>query len=87
MALAISYGDIEAAHRRLQGVAHRTPVMRSKTVDDLTGAQVFFKCENFQRMGARLRRRIDNFKRPLKRLVVIARHLGDHQRGTPRPNT
>ena len=48
MALSISYGDIEAAHRRLQGVVHRTPVMRSKTVDDLTGAQVFFKCENFQ---------------------------------------
>ena len=42
MALAISYGDIEAAHRRLQGVAHRTPVMRSKTADELTGAQVFF---------------------------------------------
>ena len=52
MALAISYGDIEAAQRRLQGVAHRTPVMRSATVDALTGAQVFFKCENLQRMGA-----------------------------------
>jgi hypothetical protein len=37
-------------------------------------------------MGTRMRCRIDDFKRPLKRLVVIARHLGNHQRRTPRPN-
>ena len=52
MALAISYEDVAAAQRRLEGVAHRTPVIRSRTVDALTGASVFFKCENFQRMGA-----------------------------------
>lgn len=52
MPLAIDYKDVAAAHERLRGVAHRTPVMRSQTADDLTGAQLFFKCENFQRMGA-----------------------------------
>lgn len=51
-ALAIRYADIEAAAARLQGVAHHTPVRTSRTVDEATGAQVFFKCENFQRMGA-----------------------------------
>ena len=50
--LAIAFDDIGAAATRLRGVAHRTPVMRSRTADDLTGAQLFFKCENFQRMGA-----------------------------------
>ena len=46
------YSDIAGAARRLAGVAHRTPVMTSQTVDARTGAQVFFKCENLQRMGA-----------------------------------
>ncbi len=44
--------DLQAAAARLRGVAHRTPVMRSSTLDARLGAQVFFKCENFQRMGA-----------------------------------
>ena len=50
--LAIAHADIEAAAARLQGVAHRTPVLRSATFDQRSGAQVFFKAENFQRMGA-----------------------------------
>ena len=50
--LAIAFDDVSAAATRLRGVAHRTPVMRSRTADELTGAQLFFKCENFQRMGA-----------------------------------
>jgi len=44
--------DVRAAATRLHGVAHRTPVLRSATADRLLGAQLFFKCENFQRMGA-----------------------------------
>ena len=44
--------DLLAAAGRLRGVAHRTPVMTSRTLDERLGAQVFFKCENFQRMGA-----------------------------------
>jgi len=47
-----TYDDVLAASRRLQGQAHRTPVMRSTTADRLLGAQLFFKCENLQRMGA-----------------------------------
>jgi threonine dehydratase len=50
--LAITLADIEAAATRLAGVAHRTPVLRSQTADERTGAQVFFKAENHQRMGA-----------------------------------
>ena len=50
--LAIDPDDIAAAAARLQGVARRTPVFTSRTADERTGAQVFFKCENFQRMGA-----------------------------------
>ncbi len=46
------YRDIEAAAERIRGVAHRTPVLTSRTADARTGAQLFFKCENFQRMGA-----------------------------------
>jgi threo-3-hydroxy-L-aspartate ammonia-lyase len=50
--LAIQFADITAAAARLQGVAHRTPVLTSHTANMRTGAEVFFKCENFQRMGA-----------------------------------
>jgi threonine dehydratase len=50
--LAISFADVAAAHERISGHAHRTPVMTSQTADAMTGARLFFKCENFQRMGA-----------------------------------
>ena len=52
MTLAISYDDVASAARRLEGVAHCTPVLTSQTVNERTGAQVFFKAENLQRMGA-----------------------------------
>jgi len=48
----VSFEDIAAAHERIKAHAKRTPVLTSATVDALTGAKVFFKCENFQRMGA-----------------------------------
>jgi len=47
-----TYDDVLAAASRLAGHAHRTPVMRSRFVDALLGAEVVFKCENFQRSGA-----------------------------------
>ena len=47
-----TFADVEAARERLRGVAHVTPVMTSRIVDEALGANVFFKCENFQRMGA-----------------------------------
>ena len=45
-------GDVRAAAELLRGVAHRTPVMTSRTLDERLGATVFFKCENLQRGGA-----------------------------------
>ena len=46
------FEDVEAAARRLAGVAHRTPVLRSRTLDALTGGHVALKAEIFQRGGA-----------------------------------
>src|SRR5256885_13957572 len=51
-ALAVTYADVAAAAERLAGHAHRTPALTSSTADARTGAQVFFKCENLQRIGA-----------------------------------
>ena len=44
--------DVEAAAVRLRGVAHRTPVLTSRTANERFGAQFFFKCENLQRAGS-----------------------------------
>jgi threo-3-hydroxy-L-aspartate ammonia-lyase len=49
---AISLADVRQAAERLRGIANHTPVVTSRTVDALVGAQVFFKCENLQRVGA-----------------------------------
>ncbi|MDP4509866.1 threo-3-hydroxy-L-aspartate ammonia-lyase [Nonomuraea turcica] len=51
-ALPVTLDDVHDAAARLKGVAHRTPVLRSRTLDALAGAEVFVKCENFQRIGA-----------------------------------
>ena len=50
--LTLTYADIEQAAARIDGIAHRTPVLTSTTADARAGATLFFKCENFQRMGA-----------------------------------
>jgi len=47
-----TFDDVRSAAQRLNGHAHRTPVLRSATLEQRLGAQLFFKCENFQRMGA-----------------------------------
>ncbi|MGW9400041.1 pyridoxal-phosphate dependent enzyme [Streptomyces sp. NPDC055642] len=48
----ITLDDVRSAAERLKGVAHRTPVLRSRTLDALVGAEVHLKCENVQRVGA-----------------------------------
>ncbi|WUJ74537.1 pyridoxal-phosphate dependent enzyme [Kribbella soli] len=48
----LSLTDVRAAAERLKGVAHRTPVLTSRTLDERVGAEVFLKAENFQRIGA-----------------------------------
>jgi threo-3-hydroxy-L-aspartate ammonia-lyase len=47
-----TFDDVADAASRIAGVAHRTPVLTSRTADERVGASIFFKCENFQRMGA-----------------------------------
>ncbi len=80
--LAIDFDDIAAAAGRLAGVAHRTPVMTSRTAAGITGAQLFFKCENFQRMGAFKFRGAYNalaqFTSEQRRHGVIAFSSGNH---------
>lgn len=50
--LAVGFADVTAAAQRLDGVAHLTPVLSSKTLDQLVGGEVLLKCENLQRAGA-----------------------------------
>ncbi|MEU0009107.1 threo-3-hydroxy-L-aspartate ammonia-lyase [Streptomyces sp. NPDC006314] len=50
--LPVTFADVREAAARLEGVAHRTPVLTSRTLNARLGAQVFIKCENFQRVGA-----------------------------------
>ena len=50
--MSVSLDDVRDAAARLQGVAHRTPVLRSRTLDRLAGTEVHLKAENFQRIGA-----------------------------------
>lgn len=82
MTLAISYQDIAAAAQRLAGVAHRTAVMTSRTANELTGSELFFKCENFQRMGAFKFRGAYNalaqFTTEQRRAGVVAFSSGNH---------
>jgi threonine dehydratase len=77
-----TYDDVIAAAARLEGHAHRTPVMRSRTADVRWGAQFFFKCENFQRMGAFKFRgafnALSNFDAAQRKAGVIAFSSGNH---------
>src|SRR5258708_1210806 len=83
--LAIGLADVRQAAARLRGVANRTPVVTSRTVDGIVGGQVFFKCENLQRGGA------FKFRGAYNRLValsaeerargVVAFSSGNHAQG------
>src|SRR3984893_14136285 len=82
---AIGLDDVRLAADRLRGVANRTPVVTSRTIDALVGARVFFKCENLQRGGA------FKFRGAYNRLValspdeaargVVAFSSGNHAQG------
>jgi threo-3-hydroxy-L-aspartate ammonia-lyase len=47
-----TFADIESAAKQIAGVAHKTPVATSRAINQRTGAELFFKCENLQRAGA-----------------------------------
>ena len=82
MTLPISFDDIAAAARRLAPVAHRTPTLRSRTADARTGASVFFKCENLQRIGAFKFRgaynALSQFSEAQRRAGAVAFSSGNH---------
>lgn len=52
MALIPSFNDVEKAHKIVQQYAHRTPVLSSVSINKIVGGELFFKCENFQKVGA-----------------------------------
>lgn len=80
-----TYADVVAAASRLAGVAHRTPVITSRTVNDEFGAEVSFKCENLQRMGAFKFRGAYNalaqFSPAQRKAGVVAFSSGNHAQG------
>ena len=71
--LQVDFTDVVAAAGRIARHAHRTPVLRSAALEQRLGAQLFFKCENFQRMGAFKFRGAFN---ALSRLSSTQRHAG-----------
>lgn len=52
MTLPVTLSDVEAARRRIASYVHRTPILTSSSLDARVGAHLFFKCENFQKVGA-----------------------------------
>lgn len=77
-----TFDDVVAASQRLSGVAHRTPVLTSRTADARSGASLFFKCENYQRMGAFKFRggynAIANLSEAQRRAGVVTFSSGNH---------
>jgi threonine dehydratase len=80
-----TFDDVAAAANRIEGHAHRTPILRSHTMDTELGAEVFFKCENLQRMGAFKFRGAFNALSKLderrQRAGVVAFSSGNHAQG------
>lgn len=80
-----TYEDVVAASERIEGYAHRTPVLRSRTIDAQLGASLYFKCENFQRIGAFKFRgafnAIASLSEAQQRAGVIAFSSGNHAQG------
>lgn len=77
-----TYDDVRAAADRLRGHAHKTPVMTSRTINRETGAELFFKCENLQRMGAFKFRgafnALSKFDERQRRAGVVTYSSGNH---------
>ena len=81
----VTFSDVQSAAERLAGQAHRTPVVTSRTFDQIAGCQVFFKCENLQRAGAFKFRGAYNALSQLtpeqRRRGVVAFSSGNHAQG------
>ncbi len=85
MTLPVSFDDVRGAAERLSGVANRTPVVTSRSLNELTGREVFLKCESFQRGGAFKFRgaynRLSQLSDAEKRRGVVAFSSGNHAQG------
>lgn len=81
----VTFSDIEAAAEVLRPVAHRTPLLSSRTFNDLTGNEVYFKAENLQRVGAFKFRgaynKIHSLTGAERSRGVIAHSSGNHAQG------
>ena len=77
-----AYTDVEAAARRIAGIAHRTPVLTSRFANETYGAQLFFKAEHLQRMGAFKFRgavnALSQFSPEQRKAGVVAFSSGNH---------
>ncbi len=77
-----TYADVQRAAQTLEGVAHRTPVLTSQSLNKSLGAEVFFKCESFQRTGAFKFRgaynALSNLSTAHKKAGVVAYSSGNH---------
>lgn len=84
--MPVSFEDVRAAAARINGVANRTPVFTSRTLDQLVGANVFLKCESYQRVGAFKFRgaynAVNQFSDQEKARGVITYSSGNHAQAT-----
>src|SRR5438128_5627620 len=82
MSQSPTYDDVRSAAARIATHAHRTPVLRSRLVNERLGADVVFKCENLQRVGAFKFRgafnALSRFTREQRRAGVVAYSSGNH---------
>ncbi|UVK97649.1 threo-3-hydroxy-L-aspartate ammonia-lyase [Pseudomonas sp. B21-048] len=80
-----TFNEVVAAANRLEGFAHKTPVLTSRTIDEEIGAQIFFKCENLQRTGSFKFRGAFNslakFDEQQRKAGVVAFSSGNHAQG------
>lgn len=83
--MPVTFADVQAAAGRLRGIVHRTPVITSRTLDEQTGATVFMKAENLQRMGAfKIRgayNRLSQLNERERAGGVVAFSSGNHAQG------
>ncbi|MDQ2865635.1 MAG: threo-3-hydroxy-L-aspartate ammonia-lyase [Candidatus Eremiobacteraeota bacterium] len=83
--MSVTYADVVDAAERINGVAHRTPVLTSRTLDERIVARCFLKCENFQRMGAFKFRgaynRLAQLRGEERLRGVVAYSSGNHAQG------
>ena len=80
-----TFKDVQDAAARIEGHAHQTPVLRSRTIDEEIGAQLFFKCENLQRTGSFKFRgafnTLSRFDEQQRKGGVVAFSSGNHAQG------